>query len=217
MFAAGGLMVAFLVGCSGSGNPTAARSTVASSSTTTLSTIAVPITNTRNSVSTPTTTPSNSSSTTAPTAIPRCQPENLHATVSGQGGATGHGGEIVTLRLVGDAPCTTGGYPGLGLRDAAGRLVPLTVARQTQAGSLFPYVRPATIVVTAGVPTSFGVEWINQATLPATTLIVTPPDGTSSIVASGGVGGGVPNNSVVTVTALSSAQLPAPCGIGCGG
>lgn len=209
-------MVALLVGCSGSGHRAVTRSTAPSSTTTISETTAAPTTSTSSSVSTPSTS-FNSSSITAPAAIPHCQPDDLRATVSGQGGATGHGGEIVTLRLLGSAPCTTSGYPGLGLREAAGRPVPLTVARQTQAGSLFPYVRPATIVVTAGVPTSFGVEWINQATVAATTLIVTPPDDTSSIVATGGVGGGVPNNSVVTVTALSTAQLPAPCGLGCGG
>lgn len=203
------------VGCSGAPHRTAAPTTAASSTTTDTATIAVPTTNTATTVSALTV--PNPSSTSVPAAIPHCQPGNLQATISGQGGGTGHGGEIVMLRLLGGAPCSTGGYPGLGLRNAASQPVPLTVERQTHAGFLFPYVKQAAIVVTATTPISFGLEWINQSALPATTLIVTPPNDTSSIVATGGVDGGVPNNSVVTVTALTTVQLPPPCGIACGG
>jgi Protein of unknown function (DUF4232) len=126
----------------------------------------------------------------------------------------GHGGEIVTLTLVGDTACTTGGYPGLGLRNAAGATVPLTVDRLTQAGFSFPYVKPVAIVVTATTPAEFGIEWVNEPNLPATTLIVTPPNDFSSIVVSGGAAS-VPENSVVAVTALTTSPLGPPCGLQC--
>ncbi len=109
----------------------------------------------------------------------------------------------------------TGGYPGLGLRNAAGGSVSLTVDRQPQGAFIFPYVKPAAIVLAAGKPAEFGIEWINETKLAATTLIVTPPNDFSSIVVTGI--DSIPENSVVTVTALTTAQLTPPCGLQCGG
>jgi hypothetical protein len=209
MVAAAGLTTLLLVGCS-SGHKSAAPTTTAptTASPTTIAPTRASPTTAAPTTAAPTTTATSTSPTSAPSGPPQCQPDNLRATVSGQGGAVGHGGEIVTLTLVGDTACTTGGYPGLGLRNAAGGTVPLTVDRQSQAGFLFPYVKPTTIVVTAGTPPSFGIEWINETNLPATTLIVTPPNDFSSIVATGD--DSVPENSVVTVTALTTAHLTPP-------
>ena len=103
----------------------------------------------------------------------RCKPASLNATVTDQGGAVGHGGEVVVLRLVAGVPCTLYGYPGLGLKGPAGQTFPLTVVRQTQAGFLLPYVNPAQVLLSAVAPASFGIEWINMFNPTATTLVVT--------------------------------------------
>lgn len=209
---AAGLATLLLVGCSSSGHNSAAPTT-AGSSTTTSSTIALPNTTVSTTVSSTPTTAVRTPTTSSPPTVPHCEPDNLRATASGQGGGVGHGGEIVTLTLVGDTACTTGGYPGLGLRNAAGQSVPLTVNRQAQSGFLFPYVQPAPIVLSAATPASFGIEWINETNLPATTLIVTPPNDFSAVVVTGV--DSVPENSIVTVTALTTAQLAPPCGSPC--
>lgn len=127
-----------------------------------------------------------------------------------QGGAVGHGGEVVVLTLVAGAPCTLKGYPGLGLKGPAGQTVPLTVNRQTDAGFLLPYVKPAQVLLSVAAPASFGIEWINMFKPTATTVVVTPPDDFTAITVGGGVQGGVPENSVVTVTAVITGQLQFP-------
>lgn len=119
----------------------------------------------------------------------------------------------MTLTLVGDTVCTTGGYPGLGLRNPGGASVPLTVNRQPQGAFIFPYVTPAAITVTARTRAQFGIEWINETNLPATTLMVTPPNDFSSIVVTGA--NSIPENSMVTVTALTTSPLEPPCGLQC--
>lgn len=124
-----------------------------------------------------------------------------------QGGAVGHGGEVVVLRLVAGAPYTLDGYPGLGLKGPSGEAVPLTVERQTQAVFLLPYVKPAPVLLSAAAPASFGIERINMFNPTATTVVVTPPDDFTTITVGGGVQGGIPDNSVVTVTAVTIGQL----------
>jgi hypothetical protein len=209
MLAVAGMTTLLLAGCNGSGHTTAVPP---SSTLTTSSTIALPTTSSTTVPTTPTSTV-NSPTTSPPAATPHCEPTNLRAMASGQGGGAGHGGEIVTLTLVGDIACTTGGYPGLGLRNPAGGSVPLTVNRQPQGAFIFPYVAPATTIVTARTPAEFGIEWINETNLPASTLIVTPPNDFSSIVVTGA--DSIPENSVVTVTALTTSPLAPPCGLQC--
>jgi hypothetical protein len=125
----------------------------------------------------------------------------LSAAIRYPSGAMGHGGETVVLTNRGAAACALGGYPGLGLLDRTDT-VPLTVQRQQAAGFLFRYVPPRVVTLVPGTVISFGIEWINQVTIAATTLIITPPNDTTMITLPI-TGYQVPNNHAVTVTAVA--------------
>jgi Protein of unknown function (DUF4232) len=112
-----------------------------------------------------------------------CQPGQLSVSLSGQGGAVGHGGQVVSLSNKGSAACTVYGFAGLGLLDGSGQSVPLVVTRATTAGFLFPAIPAATLTLTpGGPPAAFGMEWINGPSGGTYALQVTPPNDTGYLV-----------------------------------
>jgi len=133
---------------------------------------------------TPSSTIAPSPAQTAPvTSAPRvrtCQPAMLSPAIHYPSGAMGHGGETVVLTNRSATTCSLGGYPDLGLLDHAST-VPLTAQHQTAAEFLYQYVPPNLVTLVPGAVVSFGIEWINQAPVAATTLIITPPNDTASI------------------------------------
>lgn len=131
----------------------------------------------------------------------RCEPQMLSASIRYPGGAVGHGGETVVLTNRSAGPCVTYAYPGLGLLDH-GTPVALTVQRQSGPGFLYRYVPPTRIVLAPGAVASFGIEWINQEAVQATTLIITPPDDTAHLELPVPAEE-VPADHTVTVTALA--------------
>jgi len=147
------------------------------------------------------------SSTSSTAASATCQPGQLAVSISEQGGAVGHGQQIVSLSNKGPADCTLYGFPGLGLLNSSGQSVKLVVTRATAAGFAFPAIRETTLTLTpGGEPAAFGMEWINGPSTGAYSLQVTPPDDTGYLV--------LPNqadyfaNSQVSVTPVApAAQL----------
>jgi hypothetical protein len=112
-----------------------------------------------------------------------CQPGQLSVSVSEQGGAVGHGGQVVSLSDKGSAACTLYGFPGLGLLDGSGQPVPLVVTRAATAGFLFPAIPETTLTLTpGGPPAAFGMEWINGPSGGTDSLQVTPPNDTGYLV-----------------------------------
>jgi hypothetical protein len=154
---------------------------------------------------TPSSTITSSPGQTAPvTSAPKvrtCQAALLSPAIHYPSGAMGHGGETVVLTNRSATSCSLGGYPKVGLLDHA-RTVSLTVQRQTAAGFLYRYVPPNLVTLAPGADASFGVEWINQATVAATTLIITPPNDTATIQIAIPTYE-VPDTDAVTVTAIA--------------
>jgi hypothetical protein len=122
-------------------------------------------------------------STAAVSATATCQPGQLSVSLAEQGGAVGHGGQVVTLSDKGSAACTLYGFPGLGLLNGSGQPVPLVVTRATTAGFLFPAIPETTLTLTPGGPSAgFGMEWINGPSGGTYALQVTPPNDTGYLV-----------------------------------
>ena len=119
---------AALVSACGSGAPRTVRSTVSPATVTRTITSAASTTSTTISSITTSSTPSAASTTSAgsaPTpasgAIPMCLTSDLTLVSLGGSGATGHSLLAFGLRNRSAHACTTGGYPGVLLLDAAGR------------------------------------------------------------------------------------------------
>ena len=110
---------------------------------------------------------------------PRCEPQNLSASLRGPQSAAGYReGVILTLTNTGQRSCSLDGYPGLGLLDRAHRAVP----SHTFWGPTWfdPDPGRQLIVLSPGETASADLAWTSGALLGhavfAAYLIVTPPD-----------------------------------------
>jgi hypothetical protein len=145
--------------------------------------------------------PAQTTPVTSTPSVRTCQPAMLSPAIRYPSGAMGHGGETVVLTNRSATTCSLGGYPDLGLLDHT-RSVPLTVQHQTAAGFLYRYVPPNLVTLVPGADVSFGIEWTNQATVTATTLIITPPNDTATIQLAIPAYA-APDTHTVTVTAIA--------------
>jgi hypothetical protein len=165
------LVVLIVGGCASNPSPKASEPAPSARTSTTMT-----VTST-----TPPTARSSTTSTAATTTT--CQPDHLAVSVSAQGGAAGHGQQIVSLVNEGAAACTLYGFPGLGLLDGAGQSVQLAVTRATTAGFAFPAIPETTVTLTPEAePAAFGMEWINGPASGTYSLQVTPPNDTGYLV-----------------------------------
>jgi len=100
------------------------------------------------------------------------------------GDSEGAAGTIFTTALLlntSSAPCRIYGYPGLGLRSAAGADLPSHVVR---GGGMLPAGGPGTVTLAPAVSASFSFTYSDNPTgsdtqaacRQAATLVVTPPD-----------------------------------------
>ena len=110
---------------------------------------------------------------------PRCEPQNLSASLHGLQIAPGSRvGYILTLTNTGHRSCALDGYPGLGLQDRHHRAVP----SHTFWGPTWfdPDPGRQLIVLSPGETASASLAWTSGALLGnavfAAYLVVTPPD-----------------------------------------
>jgi hypothetical protein len=110
---------------------------------------------------------------------PRCEPQDLSASLHGQQSAPGYReGVILTLTNTGQRSCSLDGYPGLGLQDRAHR----AVASHTSWGPTWfdPDPGRQLIVLSPGETASADLAWTSGALLGhavfAAYLVVTPSD-----------------------------------------
>jgi hypothetical protein len=104
------------------------------------------------------------------------------ASISDQAGGAGHGGQVITLSNTLKVGCMLYGFPGLGLLNSAGQPIPLTVARQSGTGIVFPAVPEKPVTIGPGQAASFGMEWVNGASAGTVSLEVTPPNDQAVLV-----------------------------------
>jgi Protein of unknown function (DUF4232) len=116
---------------------------------------------------------------TAARPAPRCEPQDLSASLYGQQSAPrDRGGVILTLTNTGQRSCFLDGYPGLGLQDRNHR----AVASHTFWGPTWfdPDPGRQLIVLSPGETASADLAWTSGALLGhavfAAYLVVTPPD-----------------------------------------
>jgi hypothetical protein len=114
----------------------------------------------------------------------RCYVSELAAGLHGSQAGLGNRGIIVTLTDISDASCRLSGYPGLGLRDAAGR----ALRTVTRPGPTYfdPDPGRRLIVLSPGETVSadvaFGVMGSPGNSVLASYLEITPPGGHRSFV-----------------------------------
>jgi hypothetical protein len=110
---------------------------------------------------------------------PRCEPQDLSASLHGQQSAPGYReGVILTLTNTGQRSCSLDGYPGLGLQDRTHH----TAAARTFWGPTWfdPDPGRQLIVLSPGETASASLAWTSGALVGhavfAAYLVVTPPD-----------------------------------------
>lgn len=122
--------------------------------------------------------------TGAPYVPHRCYVSDLVAGLRGSQAGLGNRGFLLTLTDVSGASCRLDGYPGLGLRDAAGRPLPATARRgptyfDPDPGRKMIVLSPGE---TASADVSFGVAGQPSNSVLATYLEVTPPGGHRHVI-----------------------------------
>ncbi len=114
----------------------------------------------------------------------RCYVGELAAGLDGSQAGLGNRGFILTLTDVGGDACRLGGYPGLGLRDAAGR----GLRTRTRPGPTYFDPDPGRRVIvlspgeTVSADVGFGVAGSPGNSVLASYLEITPPGGHRSFV-----------------------------------
>ena len=113
----------------------------------------------------------------------RCYVSDLAAGLGGSQAGLGNRGIILTLTDISDASCRLAGYPRLGLRDAAGRVLRSTTRRGPTYFDPDPGRR--LIVLSPGETVSadvaFGVAGSPGNSVLASYLEITPPGGHRSL------------------------------------
>lgn len=120
-------------------------------------------------------------------ALPRCASSTLYISPvknSGQG-AMGHVSFVLSIRSFAQHTCYLQGFPGAQLIDARARFLPTHL--QWGSGYLFGIKTKPLVSLQTGGYAYFALEWDhiptgNEACPVATTLLVTPPDETVSVV-----------------------------------
>jgi uncharacterized protein DUF4232 len=135
----------------------------------------------------------------------RCYVRELAAGLHGSQAGLGNRGFVLTLTDISDASCRLGGYPGLGLRDAAGR--PLRTVTRPGPTYFDPDPGWRLIVLSPGETVSadvaFGVAGSRANSVSASCLDVTPPGGHRALVLRIPYGPALVDRGRVEVTALA--------------
>jgi hypothetical protein len=123
----------------------------------------------------PTSTSSVPSTTDA--GLAQCRSAQLAARMGTVAGGSGNAGVVITLTNTATTSCTLYGFPGIGMRTSAGKVIAVNPTRETGAGLDFNGVAEKTVVLTPQGHAYFGLSWVlGSCQNDKGVLEVTPPN-----------------------------------------